>query len=36
MWPGSKDELFFEARPWLDSDSEDDFYSVRGGKNMNK
>lgn len=33
MWPGSKDELFFEARPWLDSDSEDDFYSVRGGKN---
>ncbi|XP_066349002.1 uncharacterized protein At3g27210-like [Miscanthus floridulus] len=27
---GSKDELFFEARPWLDSDSEDDFYSVRG------
>jgi len=36
MWPGSKDELFFEARPRLDSDSEDDFYSVRGGKNMNK
>uniref|UniRef100_K3YAG5 Uncharacterized protein n=1 Tax=Setaria italica TaxID=4555 RepID=K3YAG5_SETIT len=35
-WPGSncrqgsKDESFFEARPWLDSDSEDDFYSVRG------
>ncbi|CAO2041961.1 unnamed protein product [Urochloa humidicola] len=27
---GSKDESFFEARPWLDSDSEDDFYSVRG------
>ncbi|CAN6248289.1 unnamed protein product, partial [Urochloa humidicola] len=26
---GSKDESFFEARPWLDSDSEDDFYSVR-------
>uniref|UniRef100_A0A0A9BRE0 Uncharacterized protein n=1 Tax=Arundo donax TaxID=35708 RepID=A0A0A9BRE0_ARUDO len=26
----SKDESFFEARPWLDSDSEDDFYSVRG------
>jgi len=29
---GSKDESFFEARPWLDSDSEDDFQSVRGGK----
>ncbi|KAL5214990.1 hypothetical protein ABZP36_004142 [Zizania latifolia] len=27
---GSKDESFFEARPWLDSDSEDDFHSVRG------
>ncbi|KAL6652734.1 hypothetical protein ACP70R_011659 [Stipagrostis hirtigluma subsp. patula] len=27
---GSKDDSFFEARPWLDSDSEDDFYSVRG------
>ncbi|CAO2034705.1 unnamed protein product, partial [Urochloa humidicola] len=27
---GSKDESFFEARPWLDSDSEDDFYSVKG------
>ncbi|XP_066344994.1 uncharacterized protein At3g27210-like [Miscanthus floridulus] len=30
MVNGSKDELFFEARPRLDSDSEDDFYSVRG------
>ncbi|KAF7008932.1 hypothetical protein CFC21_023576 [Triticum aestivum] len=27
---GSRDESFFEARPWLDSDSEDDFQSVRG------
>ncbi|KAG8064375.1 hypothetical protein GUJ93_ZPchr0004g38735 [Zizania palustris] len=27
---GSKDEWFFEAKPWLDSDSEDDFHSVRG------
>lgn len=27
---GSKDESFFEAKPWFDSDSEDDFYSVRG------
>ncbi|KAG2565637.1 uncharacterized protein LOC120682818 [Panicum virgatum] len=27
---GSKDESFFEARSWLDSDAEDDFYSVRG------
>ncbi|WVZ85256.1 hypothetical protein U9M48_032203 [Paspalum notatum var. saurae] len=25
-----KDESFFEARPWFDSDSEDDFHSVRG------
>ncbi|KAG8083197.1 hypothetical protein GUJ93_ZPchr0015g6604 [Zizania palustris] len=27
---GSKDDSFFEARPWLDSDTEDDFHSVRG------
>lgn len=27
---GSNDESFFEARPWLDSDSEDEFQSVRG------
>ncbi|KAG2602955.1 uncharacterized protein At3g27210-like [Panicum virgatum] len=27
---GSKDEMFFEARGWLDSDCEDDFYSVNG------
>lgn len=33
--PGSKDESFFEARPWLDSDSEDDFHSVRGGTKKN-
>ncbi|KAL6622889.1 hypothetical protein ACP70R_032768 [Stipagrostis hirtigluma subsp. patula] len=26
----SIDESFFEARPWLDSDCEDDFYSVNG------
>uniref|UniRef100_A0A0A8Y2L6 Uncharacterized protein n=1 Tax=Arundo donax TaxID=35708 RepID=A0A0A8Y2L6_ARUDO len=27
---GSKDEMFFESRVWLDSDCEDDFYSVNG------
>ena len=27
---GSKDETFFDSRPWLDSDCEDDFHSVRG------
>ncbi|KAL6616616.1 hypothetical protein ACP70R_038886 [Stipagrostis hirtigluma subsp. patula] len=27
---GSKDEVFFESRAWLDSDCEDDFYSVKG------
>uniref|UniRef100_A0A453GC11 Uncharacterized protein n=1 Tax=Aegilops tauschii subsp. strangulata TaxID=200361 RepID=A0A453GC11_AEGTS len=28
---GSKDEMFFESQPWLDSDCEDDFYSINGG-----
>lgn len=27
---GSKEETFFDSQPWLDSDCEDDFYSVRG------
>ncbi|XP_073117228.1 uncharacterized protein At3g27210-like [Elaeis guineensis] len=27
---GSKEEIFFDSRPWLDSDCEDDFYSVNG------
>jgi len=27
---GSNDEMFFESRAWLDSDCEDDFYSVNG------
>ncbi|TVU36018.1 hypothetical protein EJB05_17928 [Eragrostis curvula] len=27
---GSKDEMFFESRAWLDSDCEDDFHSVNG------
>ncbi|KAJ1286837.1 hypothetical protein BS78_03G382700 [Paspalum vaginatum] len=27
---GSKDEVFFESRAWLDSDCEDGFYSVNG------
>jgi hypothetical protein len=28
----SRDETFFETTPWLESDCEDDFYSVNGGK----
>ncbi|XP_038974326.1 uncharacterized protein At3g27210 isoform X2 [Phoenix dactylifera] len=27
---GSKEEIFFDSRAWLDSDCEDDFYSVNG------
>ncbi|CAN0924677.1 Uncharacterized protein At3g27210 [Linum grandiflorum] len=27
---GSKEEFFFDSQPWLDSDVEDDFHSVRG------
>ncbi|KAF7819442.1 uncharacterized protein G2W53_024897 [Senna tora] len=27
---GSKEETFFDSKPWLDSDCEDDFYSVNG------
>ncbi|XP_060959001.1 uncharacterized protein At3g27210 [Cannabis sativa] len=27
---GSKDEAFFDSQPWLESDCEDDFYSVNG------
>ncbi|EOY02761.1 hypothetical protein QUC31_018008 [Theobroma cacao] len=27
---GSKDETFFDSRAWLDSDCEDDFFSVNG------
>lgn len=23
--------MFFESQPWLDSDCEDDFYSINGG-----
>lgn len=29
---GSKEENFFDSQAWLESDCEDDFYSVRGGK----
>jgi len=29
---GSKEEAFFDSKGWLDSDCEDDFYSVNGGK----
>ena len=31
---GSKDETFFETQQWLQSDSDDDFHSVNGGKNL--
>ncbi|XP_022843494.1 uncharacterized protein At3g27210-like isoform X2 [Olea europaea var. sylvestris] len=27
---GSKGETFFDSQPWLESDCEDDFYSVKG------
>ncbi|CAN1187919.1 Uncharacterized protein At3g27210 [Linum perenne] len=27
---GSKEEAFFDSQPWLESDAEDDFHSVRG------
>ncbi|KAF3963743.1 hypothetical protein ACB098_01G249500 [Castanea mollissima] len=27
---GSKEETFFDSQPWLESDCEDDFYSVNG------
>ncbi|KAJ9135474.1 hypothetical protein P3X46_032655 [Hevea brasiliensis] len=27
---GSKDETFFDSQPWLESDCEDDFFSVNG------
>ncbi|KAG8074075.1 hypothetical protein GUJ93_ZPchr0006g45929 [Zizania palustris] len=30
LFAGSKDEMFFDSRAWLDSDCEDDFYSVNG------
>jgi len=34
-FPGtSRDETFFEATPWFESDCEDDFYSVNGGNNI--
>lgn len=32
---GSKEEAFFDSKPWIDSDCEDDFYSVNGGKHLN-
>ncbi|KAG8084232.1 hypothetical protein GUJ93_ZPchr0010g9470 [Zizania palustris] len=30
LFAGSKDETFFDSRAWLDSECEDDFYSVNG------
>uniref|UniRef100_A0A0E0MLZ9 Uncharacterized protein n=1 Tax=Oryza punctata TaxID=4537 RepID=A0A0E0MLZ9_ORYPU len=29
-YASSRDEVFFEACPWLDSDCEDEFYSING------
>lgn len=29
---GSKEETFFDSQAWLDSDCDDDFMSVNGGK----
>jgi len=29
---GNKEEMFFDSRAWLDSDCEDDFFSVNGGQ----
>ena len=29
---GSKEETFFDSQAWLDSDYEDEFMSVNGGK----
>ena len=33
FFAGSKEETFFDSQAWLESDCEDDFYSVNGGKN---
>lgn len=32
LYAGSKDETFFDTNVWLDSDCDDDFMSVNGGK----
>lgn len=34
VFAGSKEETFFDSQAWLDSDCEDDFFSVNGGKKM--
>lgn len=33
---GSKEDAFFDSKPWLDSDCDDDFFSVNGGMNLLK
>lgn len=35
FFAGSKEETFFDSHAWLDSDCEDDFLSVGGGKITN-
>lgn len=32
---GSTEETFFDSQAWLESDCEDDYFSVNGGKNTN-
>lgn len=37
LYIGSKEEeeeeeMFFDSQPWLESDCEDDFYSIKGGE----
>lgn len=36
IFAGSKDEAFFDSQPWMESDCEDDFLSVNGGKIRSK